>query len=324
MAIPRRLPALWGLCLVLGGTPSAVPAQSAWPNRAVKLIVPSSPGGGTDYFGRFLAQALPEEIRQQFIVENRPGASGNIGAEAVAKAPADGYTFLVTANASVAIGPSLYKQPFNVERDFVVVARGVTSPLPLVVDAALGVKTLAEFVALAKREEGKLAYGSAGTGTPTYLGVRLFEEASGTRFLHVPYKGVGMALQGMLGGQIKFMLPDLGAVLPHVRSGKFIALAVNERTHLLPNVPTFAEAGYPLSGIIGSFSVFAPAGTPPDIVHRMSVAMQNVMRSATHAGKLEAQGLVPVTDTPAAAAASFRKERELWAALIKRQGIVAD
>ena len=296
-------------------------AQEAWPTRTVKFIVPSSPGGGTDVYARILAQALGDALKAQFIVDNRPGASGNIGAAAAAKSPPDGYTFLVSANPALAVNPSLYKNlPYNAERDFAPVTRGVMAPMAIVVHPSVPAKTMADLVALGKREPGKIAYGSAGTGSPTFLGVRMLEEKTGARFVHAPYKGVGPAYQDLLGGQIQFLFPDVASALSHVKAGKLRALAVTQSTPQLPGVPTLAAAGFPLE-VITSFSVVAPAGTPPQILQRMSAEIARAMRSKAVAEKLEAQVLVPVFDTPAEFAASLKKERDGWAEFIRRNGI---
>jgi tripartite-type tricarboxylate transporter receptor subunit TctC len=297
-------------------------AQDSWPARPVRIVVPSSPGGGTDVYARLLGQRLGEQLKQQFVIDNRPGASGNIGTEAVAKAAPDGYTFLVSANAAIAINPALFKSvPFDMDRDFAPVTRGVMAPMVLAANPDVPAKTLGELVALAKRDPGKLAFGSAGNGSPTYLGVRMIEEAAGVRFLHVPYKGVGPAYQGLLGGQLAFMFPDVASALAHIRSGKLVALAVNERTPLLPSVPTLAEAGLPGLQVWTSFSVLAPAGTPPAIVQRLNTEIGAAMKSPALAEKLAQQALVPVFDTPAEFAAALTRERAYWAAFIRRNNI---
>ena len=308
--------------ILLAGT---VFAQEAWPARPVRFVVPSSPGGGTDTYARLLAQALTDSLKRQFVVENKPGASGNIGADIVAKSAPDGYTFLLSANPALTVNPSLYKNlAYNVERDFVPVARGVVAPQVIVVGSSVPAKTMAEFVALAKREPGRLAYGSAGSGSTTYLGVRQLEETAGTKFLHIPYKGMGHAYQDLLGGQIKFMFPDVASVLGHIKSGKAVPLAVTERTELLPGVPTLAEAG--LSGVdaTSSFSVVAPTGTPAAIVQRLSAEITKAMKAPALAEKLQAQALNAVFDTPEVFAVSLKKERDGWAAFIKRNGIVLE
>jgi tripartite-type tricarboxylate transporter receptor subunit TctC len=300
-------------------------SQEAWPARSVKFIVPSSPGGGTDLYARQLAQALSESLKQQFIVDNRPGASGNIGAEAAAKSAPDGYTFLVTANPAIAVNPSLYKNlAYSAERDFVPVARGVVAPLVICAHPSVPARTLAELVALGKREPGRLSFGSAGTGSPTFLGIRMLEEASGAKFLHVPFKGIGNMLPSLLGGQLSFGFPDAAVALPHIRAGKLIPLAIIEHAPQLPDVPTFAEAGFPGLDIYSSFSVAAPAGTPAAIVQRMSAEIVSAMKSPGLAEKLKHETLIPVFDTPELFAAHLKKERAAWEAVIRRNAIVPD
>ena len=320
------------IALLLALPAATAPAQDpstgsgqAWPTRSVRLVVPSSPGGGTDLYARLLAQGLAEGLKQQFIVDNRPGASGNIGAEIAAKAVPDGYTFLISANPALVINPSLYKNlPYNAERDFTPVARGVISPLVFASHPSVPVKTLPALAALGKREPGKLPYGSAGAGSATNLVVKLVEEATGARFVHVPYKGIGQAVQGLLRGEITFMASDVGPVLPHIRSGRVLALAVTERTPQLPGTPTLAEAGYPKIKAYASFMVVAPAGTPPAIVQRLSTEIIRVMKSPAIRERLDGQGFIPVFDTPDAFAASLKKERAMWADVIRRNNIVAD
>jgi len=311
------------VALALLAAPAA--AQDTWPAKPVRLVVPSSPGGGTDLYARLLAQALGDALKQPFIVDNKPGASGNIGAEAVARAAPDGYTFLVSANPAITINPSLYPNlPYSAERDFVAVARGVLSPMVVCVHPSVPAKSLADLVALGKRDPGTVPFGSAGTGSTTYLGVRMLEEATGARFLHIPYKGLGPAYKDLLGGQLKFMFADLASALPLLHGGKAVALAVTDRTTALPGTPTLAEAGFATVQVQSSFSVVAPTGTPPAIVQGMSTEIMKAMRAPRLAEKLEAQALIPIFDTPDLAAASLKSEREGWAAFIKRNGIAPD
>jgi len=197
------------------------------------------------------------------------------------------------------------------------------APMALVVHPSVPAKTLAELVVLGKTAPGKLAYGSAGTGSPTFLGVRMLEEGTGARFTHVPYKGVGAAYADLLGGQVQFLFPDVASAISHLKAGKLRALAVTQSTALLPGTPTFAEAGFPLE-VITSFSVVAPAGTPAPIVQRIAAEIGRAMRSRPVAEKLEAQVLVPVFDTPEQFAASLKKERDGWADFIRRNGIQPD
>jgi tripartite-type tricarboxylate transporter receptor subunit TctC len=299
-------------------------SQDVWPARTVRLIVPSSAGGGTDLYARQLAQGLTETLKRQFIVDNRPGASGNIGAEIAAKAAPDGYTFFVSASPALVINQSLYKNlPYNAERDFIPVARGVVTPFVFVTHPSLPVKTLPALLALGKREPGKLPYGSAGAGSVTHLGVRLFEEASGARFIHVAYKGMAPASQALLTGEIGFVLSDIASIISHVRSGRGRALAVTLPSAQLPDVPTVASAGYPI-GVETSFSVAAPTGTSAAIVERLSAEVVKAMKLPSIRERVEAQGFIPIFDTPVEFAAHLRKERQKWADVIRRNNIVAE
>src|SRR2546422_4545776 len=212
------------LCLALIVCSFAAQAQEVWPARPVKFMVPSSPGGGTDVYARILAQALAESLKQQFIVDNRPGASGNIGAAAAAKSAADGYTYLVSANPALAVNPSLYKElPYNAERDFTPVTRGVMAPMALVVHPSVPARTLAELVALGKTAPGKLAYGSAGTRSPTLLRGRLLEGGPRPRVTHLPYKGLGAADANLLRGRGQFLFSRVASATSHLNAGKLRA-----------------------------------------------------------------------------------------------------
>src|SRR5258705_8822519 len=226
------------LAVAVTAIASLASAQEPWPSKAVRLVVPSSPGGGTDVFARLLAQALTDSMSQQFIVENRPGASGTVGAQAVATAPRDGYTFLVCANASIAINPAFdMKLTFSVERDLAPVARGVMAVSALIVNPDTGIKDIDDLVARARKQPEALAFGSAGTGTSLYLGVRMIEEAGGVKFLHAPYKGIGPADQDLLAGRLPVMYTDLASAIRHVSAGRLKALALDRKTPLLPGHP---------------------------------------------------------------------------------------
>jgi tripartite-type tricarboxylate transporter receptor subunit TctC len=314
------------VALVLG-LPSvpALAQQEAWPARAVRLIVPSSPGGGSDIYARLLAQGLSQSLRQQFVVDNRPGAGGIIGAEIAARSAPDGYTFLAPSSPVLITNPSLYRKlPYDAERDFVVVARGALSPQVIVSHPSLPVKSLPELIALGKRLPEQVAYGSAGVGGTGNLLMKIFEERTGARFLHLPYKGLGAAIQGLLRGETAFMSSGIVVVLPHVRQGRVRALAVTYRSPQLPGVPTLAESGFPNVEASGTYGVVAPAGTPHGIVQRLSAEIARLMKEPAFREKLDAHGLIPVFDTPEEAAASLRREREMWAEVIRRNRIVVD
>jgi tripartite-type tricarboxylate transporter receptor subunit TctC len=310
-------------CLVLVLTANVSWSQDDWPSKPVRFIVPSSPGGGTDVFARLLAQALTDSLKQQFVVENRPGASGNIGAQAAASSRPDGYTFLVASNNSVAINPALFKNaPFNAERDLAEVSRGVTAVNVLLVSSTVPAQTLEDFIALAKKEPGGFAYGSAGTGSSPYLGVRMIEEITGLKFTHVPYKGTAPAYQDLVSGRIQFMYADIAGALSYVKAGKLKVLAADRKTSLVPEAPTFAEAGWPNFDSPTSFSVLAPKGVRPEIMDRFAAEVRKTLTAL--APRLEQQGLIPVLDTPAEFAASLAKERAMWAAFIQRNNITPD
>jgi tripartite-type tricarboxylate transporter receptor subunit TctC len=317
----RRQLTLGGL--LAAGLPAALQAQEAtWPSKPVRVVVPSSPGGGTDVFARILTQALTEQFKQTFVVENKPGASGNIGADLVAKAEPDGYTLLVASNSSLGINPSLYRNlSYDAERDLAPVSRGVMAPMVVVVNPATGLKSLQELIELGKRKPGETFYGSAGVGSPLYIGVRMLEEASGARFSHVPYKGVAPAYQDLLSGRLQFMWTDLASIEQQIKAGKVNAVALNQKSPLLPGVPTLAEAGLSQVRAWTSFSVMAPGRTPPAIIRRLSGEIGRAMKTPAVAQRLEQQALIPVFDTPEEFAAELRKEREHWGAFIRRHDI---
>jgi tripartite-type tricarboxylate transporter receptor subunit TctC len=299
-------------------------ACAQWPARPIKLVVPSSAGGGTDFYARVLAQALGEALRQPFVVENLPGGSGNLGAATAARAAPDGYTFLVAADPALTVNQNLYKDlPYNAERDFVPVARGVTVPLVICVGASLGMRTLSELVERGRREPRALTYGSSGSGAPNALMIRMIEEASGARFLHVPYRGMGMALPALLAGQVHFLAPDVAIVLPHIKSGRLVPLAISHRSPQLPSVPTVAQAGFADFRLPSNFSVVAPAGTPAAIVERMNAEINKAMRT-TLAEKLESHAFIPQFQSPAEFAAELARDRQFWSEFIRRAGVVPD
>ncbi|MDB5914400.1 MAG: hypothetical protein JWP22_3075 [Ramlibacter sp.] len=315
----RRLvqAAVLGLAL-----PGGAFAQDNWPARPVRIVVPSSPGGGTDAFARILAQALTEQLKQSFVVDNKPGASGNIGADIVAKADPDGYTILVASNSSLGINPVLLKNmPFDAERDLAAVSRGVMAPMVIVAAPSAGWKTLKDMVEAGKKDPEKFFYGSAGVGSPPYIGVRMLEDVTGAKFTHVPYKGVAPAYQDLLTGRLQFMFTDLATIEQQIRAGKVIPLAINQKSPLFPNVPTLAEAGFGNFRAWTSFSIMAPAKTPPAIIKKLSAEIDKAFKTPAVVQRLQAQALIPVHDTPEAFAADLRKERQHWGEFIRKNNI---
>jgi tripartite-type tricarboxylate transporter receptor subunit TctC len=317
----RWLHCVLGLGLVFFMAP--IDAQEQWPSHPVKLVVSSSAGGGTDMYARLLSQALGETFKQQFIVDNRPGASGNIGAAYVAHAPADGYTFLVSANTALTINGSLYKNlSYDADKDFVPIAR-VLGPLVLVVPQGSSFKSFQSLIEAGKKDPAQLSFGSAGTGSTTYLGVRMLEEKTGAQFLHVPYKGVAPAYQDLLAGQLKFMLPDTASSLALINSGKLIALASEYKSPLFPKLPTFADLGLPSVNTHSSFSLVAPSATPSAIVQSVHQSLNLLAQNKAFAAKLQDQGLITEVMELPALAASMKLERSDYADLIKRNHIEA-
>ncbi len=311
------------LCIGLCATPAL--SQNPWPAKSVRIIVPSTPGGGTDAYARLMSAVLSDSLKQQFVVENRPGGNGNIGAEAAAHSAPDGYTILIAASPSLIMNLFLYKSmPFNAEKDFAPVAGGVISPLIFVVHPSVPARSVAELVALGKKMPGKLTYGSAQATSSTALGVRLLEEVSGAQFTNIPYKGLGQAVQNLLSGEISFMYSDVVAILPQLRAGKLIALGASTRIPQLPDLATVADAGYPEAGVHASFMVVAPTGTPQAIIQRLNAEIVRLTRTPEVAAKLEAMVLIPYLESPTEFGARLVKEREKWGAHIRRLGVKLD
>ncbi len=308
----------WGMVTGMAQWPAL--AAAPWPTKPVTLVVPSSAGGGTDTFARSLGVEMAEIIKQPVIVANKPGASGNVGAEFVSRAAADGYTLLLTASAAVAISPALYpKATFDVTRDLMPIARGVSSPYLLLAHPSLNVSTVAELVARARQAPGKLAFASAGTATVPYLGVKMLEEAADVRFLHVSYKGLAPAFQDVISGQLSFILADVASAGAHLERLK--VLACSEPVRGFEKVPTFKDAGFASVKPANYFSLLAPTGTPSAVVNQLSHSVNTAMRIPALATRLESMGLVPVFDSPDEFARTLAEERAAWATFIRRNGI---
>ena len=312
--------ALAGLALGLAVTASAL--AQAWPSRPVKLVVPYPPGGPTDIVARVIAQKLQTQTGQPFIVENRPGAGGNTGAEAVARSPADGYTLLVATTAH-AINPSLFKNlSYQFGKDFAPVSQLTSGPLLVVVNPALPVKNIAELIALAKSRPGELNFASSGNGQSTHLSAELFNATAGTQIRHVPYKGSAPALADTMGGQTQLMFDTMLSAMPLVKSGKLRALAVtsSQRSPAAPDVPTIAESGLPGFEAIAWNGLLAPAGTPKDVLARLSTELRTAMEQRDLRERFDAQGFSAAWNTPEAFGAFIATEIDKWARVVKVSG----
>jgi len=307
-------------------------AQSAWPAKPVKIVVPFAPGGTTDILARAVAPELSRVFGQPFIVENRGGAGGNLGADVVAKSPADGYTLLMGTVGTHGINKALYaKMPFDPVKDFAPITLVAGVPNVMVVNAdkarALGINNVADFIRVAKANPGKLNMASSGNGTSIHLAGELFKSMSGTFMLHFPYRGSSPALLDMLAGNMDVMFDNLPSSLPHIKSGKLKALAVTsaQRSAVLPDIPTIEEAGH-LKGYEASswFGLLAPAGTPADVVNRLQQETAKALNSPAIKEKLLAQGAIPSGNTPQEFARMIDSEITKWARVVKASGAKVD
>ena len=312
--------------LLLGCLPLAATAQGAYPNKPIRMIVPYPPGGPTDVLGRIVAQKLSESLGQQVVVENRPGASGMIGSEIVAKAAPDGYTLLANASIHV-INPSLYpKMNFDALRDFAPVSLIAQVPLILVVNPNLPVKSVQELIALGKAQPNLLNFGSSGNAAAPHLAGESFKIATGVQMQHVPYKGSAPALTDLIGGQVQLIFDSMPSAMPHVKSGKIRALAVTtaRRSPTVPDLPTIAESGVPGFDISTWYGVWAPAGTPREIVNKVAAEMAKALQQPAVRERLAALGAEPVGNTPEEFAAYCQSELAKWSKIVRESGAKAD
>jgi tripartite-type tricarboxylate transporter receptor subunit TctC len=297
-----------------------------YPVRPVRVVSPFSAGGPNDIVARLIAQKLAEALGQPFVVDNRPGAGGNLGTDLAAKAAADGYTLLCAGPGSLIMNPLLYKVPYDTARDFAPVSLVATAPNVLVVHPSVPAKTVKELIALARAQPGRLNYASAGTGSSAHFAVALFAAMAGVELAHVPYKGTGPGINDLIGGQVQLAIFSIPPVLTHVRTGKLRALAVTSkvRSPELPEVPTVDEAGVPGYEMNPWYGLLAPAGTPRAIVARLNSEVSRIVRSPDMREKLSAQGAEPGGGTPEDYAAVIRADTVLWTRVIKETGIKAE
>lgn len=316
-----------GLLISCAFAQAAVAQSQTYPVKPIRFIVPFTTGGSNDVFARVVGQKLSQYWGQPVLVENKPGAAGNIGAELVAKSAPDGYTFLIAANNVLTINPTLYENaPFDPIKDFAPVTLMGTLPILLVVNPSTPAQSVKELITLAKAKPDQLSYASSGGGTPQHLSAELFKSMAGVKMLHVPYKGASPAVTDLLGGQVQVLFGPINSILPHVKSGKLRALGVatKERLAYLPNVPTIAEAGVP-----GYFSdtwiaLVAPAGTPTAIVDKMHREVAKILAEPDVQQKLAAQAIEPLGTTPEELAALIKSDLARWSKVIRESGAKAE
>jgi tripartite-type tricarboxylate transporter receptor subunit TctC len=312
------------ICIALLALAGALPAQAqTFPQRTVRIVVPFPAGGSVDTVGRWLAQGLAEDFKQPVIVENRAGAGGNVGAEAVAKSPADGHTLLLTTP-GLAIAPSIYRKlPFDPLNDFAPVSQLTATYLFLVVNPSVQAASVRELIALAKAKPGALNYGSSGSGATMHMATELFKIRAGIDIMHVPYKGEAPAYMALLANEVQLAVGPVSGLLPHVKAGRLHALGVSSTTRAaaMPDVPTIAEAGVPGYEFSSWFGLFAPAGTPREVVARLNAAAVKVMATSEMRNRLPAMGNEAVGSTVEQFTAKFQGDIAQYAQVVKQAKI---
>ncbi|WP_159994110.1 tripartite tricarboxylate transporter substrate binding protein [Roseomonas sp. 18066] len=331
--LPLRRRSLLAATPALLATPALAPAafaqEAAWPNRPIRIIVPFAAGGATDVSTRVLGQKLTEILGQSVVVENRPGAGGTTATDYVAKATGDGYTFLMASVSTTALALGLYsKLPYDPVKDLAPVAPAVLAPIGIAVRKDLGVNTLQEFIALLKANPGKYTYGSAGNGSSGHISCVALLQQTGTQAVHVPYRGSGPVFNDLLAGYVDFTADVPGLMKPHVETGalKALVMATAERSSVLPNVPTSAEAGLPGYKAYSWFGLFAPPTTQPAVIDKLAKAVDTALRDPNVIARLDKEmGLPPFHDyTPARFASFLREEIDYWVPIVKASGARAD
>jgi tripartite-type tricarboxylate transporter receptor subunit TctC len=314
--------------LALGGLGLAPTAAQPYPSKPVKMIVPFPPGGTTDLIARMLANQMKEKFGQPVIIDNRGGAGGKLGLEIASKSPNDGYTVVFGSTSSLVLAAALYPSlPYDPIKSFEPISRLVTMPMVVAVHSSVPARTLKELIDLAKTKPGALNFGSVGPGTGPHISGEQFKLLTGIDIVHVPYKGSALSLAGLLGGEVQISIDLLASLqLPNFESGKIRALAIAgpARIPQLPQIPTTAEAGLPGFEVVSWFGLFAPSGTPADIVARLNAATVEALAAKEIADALVAQGLTPAPSTPKDLAGVLQADIEKWTRVVKASGIKVD
>ena len=310
------------IALLTAGTAVVVNAQT-YPTKPIRFIVGFPPGGATEFIARLIGQKLTQSMGQQVIIDNRPGAAGNLGIELAARAAPDGYTLLLVAP-NITISPSLYKKlGYDTVKDFAPIARVAAVPMVIVTPGNLPVATLKDFIALAKSKPGGLNYASSGVGTSLHLAAELFKLQAGVNLVHVAYKGSSLAMNDVISGQVHALFIGIPAPAPHIKTGRLRGLAViaPQRSSTLPDVPTAAEAGMPHLDVTTWYGVFAPAGTPRAIVSKLNHEINQAMQAADVREKLATQSTDAIVGSPEEFGAYVKKEITKWAEVVRKAGI---
>ena len=312
------------VCALLAAWPAS--AAEAYPDKPIRLIVPQPPGGTSDILARVLALKLAENLRQQIIIDNRAGASGTIGTDLAAKSPPDGYT-LVLVYTTHATTPGIYgKLPYDPVADFAPITLAAAAPLLLVVHPKIPVTSVKELIAYAKTRPGELNFCSAGNGSGSHLAGELFNTMTGVKLTHIPYKGSGLAITELIGGQVQLMFAGIVPIDPHVKSGRVRSIAVTsaKRSVAIPQVPTIAESGLPGFEVVGWYGVLAPARTPHPVVARLHNEFVKILQTQDIRDRLLSEGAEPVGNTPAEFTAFIKTDIGRWAKVIKAAGAKLD
>jgi tripartite-type tricarboxylate transporter receptor subunit TctC len=313
-----------GLFAFALAVPFLAAAQDKYPDKPVHIIVPFAAGGVADMLPRIVGEKLSQKWGQPVVIENKVGASGNIGMAAGAMAPADGYTFVLAPTGNLTVNPTLFKNlPFDTAKDFTPVTLLAEVPNVLVVHPSVPAKTFQELIAYAKANPGKLNFASPGDGSGAHLAGELLKLDAGIQAVHIPYKGLAPAVNDLLGGQVQMMFAGVSTVIQHVKSGKLVALAVAgpKRLEALPGVPTVAESGYPGFDVTSWYGIVARTGTPPEIIRKVNADMVEALKRDDVRAKLAPLGLEPVGNTPEEFAAKIQSESRKWGDIVKRANI---
>jgi tripartite-type tricarboxylate transporter receptor subunit TctC len=312
------------LCVV---TATDAFAQASYPTKPIRVVIGFAPGGPADIVGRLVAPKMSESLGQQVVIDNRGGAGGTIGAENVAKAAPDGYTLGLGSSGNLIMAPHLYsKIGYSVAKDLAPVSCLAQTAYVIAINPTVPAKNVGDLVRIAKSKKNTLSYGTSGPGSTSHIAAELFRGAIGAEFVHVPYKGTGPSMAAVVAGEIDMMFGDLSPAMPHAKNGRMRLLASlgSQRTPAAPDLPTVTEAGVKMPPVVGRYALFAPAGTPREVISRLHTAVQTVLKSPDTQQRFEQAGIEIIGDAPEQCAATLRNEGEVYGAVIRKAGIKSD